>query len=89
MKRIRSALIEEWKHLAVHNAATSGEPLHVALAESGRCSQRVRVVAPSPPHIGDRFEAPVWVLREAGHGRSVVHVPTIDARKVAADLSAR
>ena len=37
-------VVEQREHLAVHDAPTGGEPLHVAAAEAGRGAERVGVV---------------------------------------------
>ena len=42
-----------------------------------------------PAHHGDRLEAAVRVLREAGHHVAVVHAPAVLPREVAADVAAR
>ena len=78
--------VEQREHLGVHDAAAGGEPLHVAPPEAAVGAERVGVVDEPLAHEGDGLEAPVRVLREAGHDAAVVHAPAVDAREVPADV---
>ncbi len=82
------SLVEQREHLAVHDAAAGGHPLRVAAAEAGGRAERVAVVAEPGAHVGDGLEPTMGMLREAGHGRAVVHVPAVDAGEVHADVAA-
>ena len=70
------------EHLRVDDAATGGEPLHVAPPEAGGGAERVRVVDEALADVGDGLEAAVGVLGEAGHHAAVVHPPAVDAGEV-------
>lgn len=70
------------------NAFACGQPLCVALAEPRPSTQRVGVVNHTRAHIGDGFKAAVRMRWKARYVITVVHVPTINARKILTDLAA-
>ena len=86
---VRGITIAQREHLGVNDAATGGEPLHVSAAEARRRAERVGMVDEALPDDGDRLEAPVRMLREAGHDVAVVHPPAVPALEVLADGAAR
>jgi hypothetical protein len=79
-------LVAQRKHLAMHDAFASGEPLHIAIAKAGRGPQRVGVVNAALAHDGDGFKAPVRMRWKARNGLAVVHAPAVFVAKVAAHL---
>ena len=74
-------LIEQREHLAVHDAAAGGHPLHVAATEAGGGAHRVAVIDEALAGERDGLEAAVRVLGEPGHGAAVVHAPAVDAAR--------
>ena len=50
-------------HFRVDHASTSGHPLHVAGSELAAVSGGVLVLHLSFEHVGDGFEAAVWMIR--------------------------
>ena len=71
LERVRRVVVEQREHLRVHDAATGREPLGIARAEARRGAQRVGVVDEAAPHVRDRLEAAVRVLREPGNVEAV------------------
>ena len=88
LQRVGRVAFQQRKHLAVQDAATGGEPLHVAAAKAGRGTERIAVVDAAFAHDGHGLEAAVRVLREARHGHAVVHVPAVAVGEVLAHLPA-
>ena len=85
LERVRRVLVHEREHLRVDDAAPRRHPLHVAGAEACGGAERVRVVDEAAPHDGDRLEAAMGMLREAGHHVAVVHAPAVLALEVHPD----
>ena len=77
------------KHFAMHDALSSGQPLHIARAKTGGGTQRVRVIDMALAHDGDGLKAAVGVRGKTWDGHAVVHAPTVFARKVLAHLATR
>ena len=69
------------------DAVAGGEPLHVTVAEAGRCTERIRVIDEAAAHEGDRLEASMRMLREARHIAAVVHAPTVAPGEVLTELA--
>ena len=72
----------------MHDALARCQPLHIARAETGGGSERVRVVDTTLAHDGHRFKTPMRMRRKAGHGVAVVHAPAVLAAKVLAQIAA-
>ena len=85
LQRIGFVGVHQRKHLAVHDALAGCEPLHIAVAKTCGCPQRVAVVYQTLTGDGHGLKTPVRVRREAGNGVTVVHAPAILAGKVLAD----
>ena len=85
---IRLLVVEQREHLAVDDAVAGGEPLHVTVAEAGRCTERIRVIDEAAAHEGDRLEPAMRMLREARDIAAVVHAPTVAAGEVLTEVAA-
>ena len=84
---VGAGVVDEGKHLGVHDAVSGGHPLEVAAAEARRGAHRVGVIDEPLAHDGDRLEATMRMTWKAGHDVSVVHAPAVTDLEVHADAS--
>ena len=87
-QRVGPRVVEQRKHLRVHDAATRGQPLHIAAAIARRRAERIRMVDETLAHDRDRLESAMRVGGKARHRLAVVHAPAIRATEVLADRAA-
>ena len=87
LQRICLVLAQKWKHLGMHDAFASSEPLHVAAAKTRRGAQGVGVVDQAFAHDGHGFKAAVRVRRKARDFQAVVHRPAVFAFEILAQVA--
>lgn len=87
VQRIRLGLMHKRHHLRVLDAASSSEPLRVAIAVARRAARGVTVVNEALRHDGNRLEPSVGMRGKPWHRRTVVHAPTPFVAKVHAQVT--
>src|SRR6185295_20366442 len=79
---IRCAVIEQRKHLRMHDAAAGGEPLHVAMPVTRGRAERIGMIDEPLAHDGDGLEAAMRMRGKARHCIAVIHAPAVLATEV-------